>query len=138
MNKLDATIFQGRLLHILPAQMPKGNTATSVIHVKPSPGGTSAFKQQREKDMKELSEKSFNWNTLFMASDAVAESISNKLNIPKSELLSKDADNVAVRLALAESQILIETKKFFQQVINDRVNTKKTIPLLYSFLFRIF
>lgn len=48
-------------------------------------------------------------------SDAIADSIADRLGIAKSELLNSEADNVAVRLALAETQIISETKEFLEK-----------------------
>ncbi|CAO3589221.1 unnamed protein product [Absidia cylindrospora] len=49
-----------------------------------------------------------------MSSDAIAESIADRLGVSKSDILNPEADNVAVRLALAETQIVSETKEFFE------------------------
>jgi len=38
--------------------------------------------------------------------------ISKKFNVKKSDILDKDEENLAVKMALAETQILKETKKW--------------------------
>ncbi|KAJ2376770.1 Multiple RNA-binding domain-containing protein 1 [Coemansia sp. RSA 2607] len=51
-----------------------------------------------------------------MSADAVADSISERLSISKADLLSSDASgNPAVRLALAETHIINDAKRFFEQ-----------------------
>lgn len=47
--------------------------------------------------------------------DAIAESIADRLGVSKSDVLNANADNMAVRLALAETQIVNETKEFFEK-----------------------
>lgn len=46
----------------------------------------------------------------------MASSIADRYNVAKSEILNKDSDNMAVRLALAETHIINETKKFLEEV----------------------
>lgn len=50
-------------------------------------------------------------------SDAVASSIASRLNISKSDILNPESSttSAAVKLALAETHIIVETKKFFEQ-----------------------
>ncbi len=49
-----------------------------------------------------------------MSSDAVASSIADRLGVSKSDILNPSGgDNAAVRLALAETRIIQETKEFF-------------------------
>lgn len=52
---------------------------------------------------------------ILLQADAIAESIADRLGVDKSEVLNADADNMAVRLALAETQIVNETKEFFEK-----------------------
>lgn len=50
-----------------------------------------------------------------MQSDAVAEAMAKKLNVRKSDILDADADNMAVRLALAETDIINDTKEYLEE-----------------------
>ncbi len=50
--------------------------------------------------------------------DSIAQSMAQKLDVQKSDILDKEADNMAVRLALAETHIINETKKYLEDVIN--------------------
>jgi multiple RNA-binding domain-containing protein 1 len=52
-----------------------------------------------------------NWNSLFMKTDTVVESISKQMNLKKNELLDRDADNMAVRIALGEAELIKQTKE---------------------------
>lgn len=50
-----------------------------------------------------------------LQADAVASSIADRMNIPKSDILNSESDNAAVKLALAETHIINETKSFLEQ-----------------------
>lgn len=110
---LDMKTFQGRLLHIIPAQEKPPAKEEDILGVN----GTklSAVKKEKEKKRRNLAGNDFNWNSLYMSSDAIAESIADRLGVSKSEVLNAEADNQAVRLALAETQIVNETKEFFEK-----------------------
>ncbi|GAA5809532.1 hypothetical protein MFLAVUS_002942 [Mucor flavus] len=110
---LDMQTFQGRLLHIIPAEEKPPAKEEDILGVN----GTklSAVKKDKEKKRRNLAGNDFNWNSLYMSADAIAESIADRLGVSKSEVLNPDADNMAVRLALAETQIVNETKEFFEK-----------------------
>ncbi|KAI8365882.1 hypothetical protein EDC96DRAFT_608172 [Choanephora cucurbitarum] len=112
-ESLDMKDFQGRLLHILPANEKPPSKDEEILGLN----GTklSAVKKEKEKKRRNLAGNDFNWNSLYMSADAIAESIADRLGVSKSEVLNPDADNVAVRLALAETQIVNETKEFFEK-----------------------
>ncbi|SPC63834.1 probable RNA-binding protein [Ustilago sp. UG-2017b] len=112
----DGSTFQGRLLHLLPAVNKESPTAAE--DKKPA-----TLKQARADAKKQEAGKDFNWSMLYMSSDAVASSIADRLGVSKADILNPGAeggpDNAAVRLALAETRIIQETKEFFtQQGIN--------------------
>ncbi|WFD35547.1 Multiple RNA-binding domain-containing protein 1 [Malassezia cuniculi] len=100
----DGAIFQGRLLHVIPA-----------VELRPKPDTPATLKQQRAEARRATAGKDFNWNMLYMNSDAVASSVSDRLGISKSDILNPDEGNAAVRLALAETRVIAETKQFFEQ-----------------------
>ncbi|KAI8973452.1 hypothetical protein BDF20DRAFT_977834 [Mycotypha africana] len=110
---LDMQTFQGRLLHILPAQEKPPSKEDDLVGLN----GTklSSVKKEKEKKRRNLAGNDFNWNSLYMSADAVAESIADRLGVSKSEVLNAESDNMAVRLALAETQIINETKEFFEK-----------------------
>ncbi|KZT00240.1 RNA-binding domain-containing protein [Laetiporus sulphureus 93-53] len=106
---LDKSSFQGRLLHILPAVDRKGKVDDD------SSGRRKTLKDEREVKRKAGAGREFNWAMLYMNSDAVASSIADRMNIAKSEILNSESDNAAVKLALAETHIINETKAFLEQ-----------------------
>lgn len=112
----DGSTFQGRLLHLLPAVNKDALAETGSKK-------TATLKQARAEQKKQDATKDFNWSMLYMSSDAVASSIADRLGVNKSDILNPGAnggaDNAAVRLALAETRIIQETKEFLaQQGIN--------------------
>ncbi|XP_038980805.1 multiple RNA-binding domain-containing protein 1 [Phoenix dactylifera] len=109
LEELDNSIFQGRLLHVLPAK-PQ-NPSTQKLE---SDHATikKTFKQQREEQRKasEASGDTRAWNSLFMRPDTVVENIARKHGISKSDLLDREADDLAVRIALGETHVIAQTK----------------------------
>ncbi|XVF40013.1 hypothetical protein PTKIN_Ptkin01aG0078500 [Pterospermum kingtungense] len=119
LEEVDKSIFQGRLLHVMPAKLKKptgkqesGNLANQV---------SKTFKQKREEERKasEASGDTRAWNSLFMRPDTVVENIARKYGVSKSELLDREADDLVVRIALGETQVIAETKN---ALINAGVN----------------
>ena len=56
-----------------------------------------------------------NWNALFVRSDAAMSAISQQLGVAKGELLDSHesgSDSLAVRMAVAETSVVQEAKKF--------------------------
>lgn len=109
---LDGTTFQGRLLHILAGVERRTGHSDS--------NSSKNLKEERAEKRKKDSGKDFNWAMLYMNSDAVASSIAERLNIPKADLLGASGDdgsssqNPAVKLALAETHIIQETRRYFE------------------------
>ncbi|XP_076939997.1 multiple RNA-binding domain-containing protein 1-like [Bidens hawaiensis] len=108
LEDLDNSIFQGRLLHIMPAK-PK------IVPVKKDDFDqhSKTFKQQRKEKRKksEISGDTRAWNSLLMRQDTVVENIAREFGRSKSESLDREASDVAVRIALAETQVIAKTKK---------------------------
>lgn len=109
-NALDKSIFQGRIMEVVAAK-EKPKTAEEV-NAEREP---ETFKSKKEMDLKSKASSDFNWNSLFMNSDAVAEAMARNLGVRKSEILDANSDNMAVRLALAETNIITETKNYLEE-----------------------
>ncbi|CAL1290328.1 unnamed protein product [Larinioides sclopetarius] len=102
--ELDGTVFQGRLLHLIPAQPKKEYEINE---------NETNFKKKKEAKMRQMSGSSHNWNILFLGKNAVADVIAAKYNVEKSKLLSGDSkESVAVRMALAETEMVMESRNF--------------------------
>ncbi|KAF8916989.1 hypothetical protein CPB85DRAFT_1481797 [Mucidula mucida] len=108
---LDRKSFQGRLIHILAAVDRKGG-----FQVEEGEGRKRTVKGEKAANRKAAADQDFNWSMLYMNSDAVASSVADRMNIAKSEILNPDggSDNAAVKLALAETHIIQETKTYLE------------------------
>ncbi|KAJ7065748.1 hypothetical protein C8F01DRAFT_1351795, partial [Mycena amicta] len=107
---LDRKSFQGRLIHILAAVDRKPR-----FEVVEADGSKKTVKGDRAAKRKATAGKEFNWSMLYMNSDAVASSIADLMRISKSEILNPEgSDNAAVKLALAETHIINETKAYLE------------------------
>ena len=102
-------IFQGRLLSVQPARLRE----TKKKEVGDG-DGASGYKRDKEEKMKERSEKEeFHWNSLFLRSDAVADATAEKYGVEKGEFLDPtEQGSMAVKMALAETQLISQTKVF--------------------------
>ncbi|CAN8255014.1 unnamed protein product [Cochlearia groenlandica] len=71
------------------------------------------FKQKREEQRKasEAGGNTKSWNSLFMRSDTVLENIVRVYGVTKSEFLDREAEDPVVRLALAETKVIAQTKE---------------------------
>jgi multiple RNA-binding domain-containing protein 1 len=106
----DNTIFQGRLLHIISAKAKK-DTKLDDFEISKLP-----LKKQKEIKRKQNAVKAtFNWNSLYLNTDAVMSTIASRMGISKSELLDPTSADAAVKQAHAETHIIQETKSYFAQ-----------------------
>ena len=60
LSELDASIFMGRILHIMPAE-PKPEKSIEEVESKPA-----SYKDKKKKELKSQASNSYNWNTLFL------------------------------------------------------------------------
>jgi multiple RNA-binding domain-containing protein 1 len=109
-TQIDSQIFQGRLLHIIPAAAKK-ESKLDEFAISQLPLKVQKKIRQRAK----ASSSRFNWNSLYMNADAVLSSISSRLGIAKSEALDPTSSDAAVKQAFAETHIIQETKNYFGQ-----------------------
>lgn len=79
------------MLHILPG---KEKPAESTEQEADNQPGMSIFQKKREAERKSQANKTtHSWNTLFMGSNAIAETLAEKLQMQKSEFLTGDETN---------------------------------------------
>ena len=108
LQDLDQKPFQGRLLHIMPGNAKRQNILDEFAFSK-----LPLKKQQKIKRRAEAASSAFNWNSMYMSPDAVMSSISDRLNIPKSELLDPTSSDAAIKQAHAETHVIQDTKHYF-------------------------
>lgn len=106
--QMDGSVFQGRIIHILPASAKRENKldefAISKLPLK---------KQQLLKKKTEAASSTFNWNSLFMSQDAVNTAMAERLGVSKHELLDPTDASAAVKQAIAETTVIHEAKTYF-------------------------
>ena len=110
-NKLDGTTFNGRLLHLIPGKSGKDDKEED------ENDASLSFKQKKALKLKKNAQNSVSWNTLFLGPNAVAEILAKKFDMSKQRILDTDegGSSAAVRIALGETQIVIEMKKFLDE-----------------------
>lgn len=109
-TELNGTMFNGRMFHILPA---KTNETKPQEEEK---SNETNFKDKKLNDLKKSASLAHNWNSLFMGANAVADVISRTYGKSKEDVLGSatGGSEAAVRLALGETQIVLEMKKFLE------------------------
>lgn len=121
-DTLNMTDFQGRLIYVV--------NAIKLVHDAPATAARTTekykddyginFKKKREDDRRNSNFYSnFGLSTTFVRSDAVIDNLSCNLGLKKREILNVKDENVsggeaAVRMALGESYIIENNKKFFR------------------------
>lgn len=128
-------MFHGRMFHILPG---KANEAKDEVSADDNEDSGN-YKSKKQKELKQTAGSSHNWNTLFMGTNAVADIIATSYGRSKEEVLesSSGGTNAAVRLALGETQIVLETKKFLENhnvrlEAFDSVNAKRSKTIILA------
>ncbi|NXI86301.1 RBM19 protein, partial [Rhipidura dahli] len=105
--ELDGQVFQGRMMHLLPSTIKKERTEDGAAE------DSSSYKKRKEAKDKANSASSHNWNTLFVGTSAVADAMAQRYNAPKSQVLDAESkDSVAVRVALGETELVQEIRRF--------------------------
>lgn len=105
----DRNVFHGRILHILPAD-PKRENRLDEIDMKNLP----LKKQQELKRKANAAKHQFSWNSLYLNSDAVMESVAARMGVSKSELINPDSADSAVKQAIAETSVINNVKQYFE------------------------
>ncbi|RHN48157.1 putative nucleotide-binding alpha-beta plait domain-containing protein [Medicago truncatula] len=107
LEESNNSIFQGRLLRVIPAKSNEENKDQ----------GSKTHKQRREEERKAAEAKGDTraWNSLFMRQDTITENVTRKHGVSKSDLLGPEADDVAANVALGETDVILETKNAFKK-----------------------
>ncbi|NWI91408.1 RBM19 protein, partial [Pitta sordida] len=108
--ELDGQVFQGRMMHLLPSTIKKEKVEDGDAEE------SSSYKKRKEAKDKANSASSHNWNTLFVGTNAVADAMAQKYNASKSQVLDPESkDSVAVRVALGETELVQEIRRFLTE-----------------------
>jgi len=114
----DGKNFQGRLLHVLAANPVAGDRGEGE-EGGPQPSSSSSYKQGKEEKRRAAAasgqeERGNVWNTLFIRSDTALAAAASSLGLSVGDVMERDASNLAVRAALAETRVIAETKQWLQ------------------------
>ncbi|XP_074038360.1 probable RNA-binding protein 19 [Leptinotarsa decemlineata] len=121
-GELDGSILQGRMVHLLPGKS-KDTTEEELLEE------SSNYKKKKSAKEKAQAGSGHNWNSLFLGHDAVAEVIADTYGTTKEAVIGPDGKgSAAVRLALGETQIVAQTRKYLEDegVILDAFMTPST------------
>ncbi|KAL6713887.1 Multiple RNA-binding domain-containing protein 1 [Lecanora helva] len=107
-SDLNQKSFQGRLLQVMPANAKKQQNLDEFTISK-----MPLKKQQQIRRRAEAATSTFNWNSMYINTDAVMSSIADRLGILKSDLLDPTSSDAAVKQAHAETHIIQEIRSYF-------------------------
>lgn len=120
------------MFHVLPGKANDGKDDDA-------DDGSGNFKKKKQQDVKRSAGSAHNWNTLFLGPNAVAEVMSRTYGRSKEDILdsSSGGTNAAVRLALGETQIVLEMKTFLEShgvrlEAFDETNTKRSNTVILA------
>ncbi|KAK6748587.1 hypothetical protein RB195_001295 [Necator americanus] len=106
----DGKIFKGRMLHIIPGSEKREKNDKEKIGANEK----TSYRKEKVKKLKANAGKSHSWNALFLGPNAIADTLAEKLGVEKGDLLnSETGESAGVRLALAETRLVRETREFF-------------------------
>ena len=109
---LNNRIVMGRLVHILPSQKRPATAEAAAAEQ----GKELTYKAQKARALKAAAGDATHSNTLFLRADTVMASMAARLQVDKADILNADdSSSLAVRLALAESHLINETKGWLKQ-----------------------
>ncbi|CAH0546804.1 unnamed protein product [Brassicogethes aeneus] len=121
-SELDGSILHGRMLHLLPGKSKDNDKEAQLDE-------STNFKQKQAAKQKSQAGSSHNWNSLFLGHDAVAEVVADSYRTTKEAVVGPDGKgSAAVRLALGETQIVAQTRKYLEEegVVLDAFATPTT------------
>ena len=111
-KEADMHIFQGRLIRVSAAIEKKKP------EILMKDGRMTDFQSKRlEKKRAEASTAVHTWNLLFMSANAAATAIADQLDdVDRSDLLlgNSNKDDVAVRAAIAETEVIAQTREWLK------------------------
>jgi multiple RNA-binding domain-containing protein 1 len=103
----------GRILRLAFASAPRRDKFQQKMETKVEKEKTSFKKFKKAELLKKIYDQS-NWNSLFINPNTVLAKMAEKFGLQKKDILGKEVENGAVRLALCETEILQETKGYLE------------------------
>lgn len=119
--ELDNHVVFGRILHIKPSEVSRRSQFGKEVKEEPKKTEGSSYKKlKREEFLKNLNDNT-SWNSLFLNPNTVMEYVAQEYGLTKIDLLNREVQNPAVKIALAETKIINETKEWLK---DNGINTK--------------
>ena len=94
--------------------------------------------------MKKESTNEDSWNSLFVRSDTAIEATAAELGVSKGQILDKEGGNMAVKAALAETQVIERTKQYLKdqgvdvaKFSGNRSGSKRSKTVIIVKIFRL-
>ena len=134
--ELDNTIVFGRIIHMKPSYESRKSVYTKDKEKdKKAEGGVksevSSYKRVKKEEFQKNLEDDASWNSLFLNPNTVMEYVAHEYGLTKTDLLNREVDNPAVKISLAETKIINETKEWLQENgvnISAFESVRKTVP----------
>lgn len=93
----------------------------------------SSFKKVKKAELLKKIYDQTNWNSLFLNPNTILQKMAEKFGLQKKDILGKDVEDGAVRLALCETEVLQETKAYLEsQAVQVTVFDKQMSECLRS------
>lgn len=112
LRELNGGPFQGRLLKV---SFSKAISQVDKYLINdPAYQKMSSFQKKKEEERRKSATNMINANASYIRSDTVIESIAEKYGVSKSDIMdtSISGGDMAIRMAIAETQLIEENKKF--------------------------
>ncbi|CCI42527.1 unnamed protein product [Albugo candida] len=103
---VDGTAFQGRVLHVTFAEAKPEQAADPTDN-------SLSYREKKTLEKQANANQPIGWNASHIRSDAAVGTLASRMGIARSDVLSQEHGNMAVRLALCETMLVKENKDFF-------------------------
>ena len=110
MEAFDGQAFQGRLLHVLPAKEPPRDPLADL-----DPSQARTYKERKEIERRQRAGDERGWNASFLRGETVVDAVADRLGVAKGQVLDREGEGMAVKLALGETFLLAENREFFRK-----------------------
>nr|CCA20488.1 RNAbinding protein putative [Albugo laibachii Nc14] len=106
LQNVDGIAFQGRVLYVTFAEAKPEITADPLDK-------NLSYREKKTLEKQANANQPIGWNASHIRSDAAVGTLANRMGIARSDVLSQEHGNMAVRLALCETMLVKENKDFF-------------------------
>ncbi|CAD8080565.1 unnamed protein product [Paramecium primaurelia] len=120
MNQITKLFWEGRIFHFRPQfkddKEEQLKQEQQLKQEKMIGEEKSSYKKFKKQQMLERLIDTTSWNTLFLNPNTIIEGICKKYSLDKKKILSEENDDMAVKMAQMETQVIKETKVWLKIV----------------------